>query len=1023
MTAFGPYKNKETIDFTKLHKHHLFVISGATGAGKTSIFDGICFALFGTASGSDRENTAMLRSHFADDDTHTSVEFIFALNNKTYRIFRQLGHVKEGNKTKTGERYEFFEQVADGTEVPCVERQIVSEINAKLEAIIGLTEDQFKQIVMLPQGEFRKLLTSETENKEAILRRLFKTERYMEMNHLLKEKREAINQRFLQEKQMLDHYVQSIPSKIDVRDDTDLFHVLENEYVNIEQILSALGEEKIYLQEKISEDEKKYEKALRKFDQQQRLLHKAITTNERFQLLDEKQLALQNLEGQKITFLRKENQVKAAERASQLEPYEIQVIDRRTEYKETETFVQSATKELKAAENELNQIKKQYKAEENKADEREKIKRELTKYKEFLPTVQAIDQTKQQLDALKQEVQKSSNQLCETTKLLEKKEGKAEKLKIDIAKKDRQISEHGKKQEERYQLRLKYKVLHDYQKLRKKHYEVKKELQDKERIYTLAEQAYQEKETVWLQHQAAVLASNLEKNEPCPVCGSIHHPQKAFSGQKMSKEEIDEAKSDLDRKQKTYQTVLAQYRSYTEQLKDKAQEVTEYQVSLEHVKQEINVVVEKGKKLNAEVEHLDKVAVENKTSKSNLQKLELEGKQIRIQKEQIEAQLFKNRTAFTTLKATFDERLRNIPEDIRNLTALQTKISEMETEKNRLESKWENIQKQLQHADKAYTTAKVNIEHGNKRLQRAQDRMEKAENVFQNHLRNAQFENETSYQKAKLSTEARQKLQKEIEAYHQETVTLQKQIAELQEELKEKKRVDVDIFKQQVQQFKEMYEKALEQLNKSKKYYEAASELHENIINVQAQTEALETELANVSDLYDVLRGQNMKKISFERYLQIDYLDQITAAANERFKTLTNGQFYLIRSDRQEARGKQSGLAIDVYDGHTGQTRDVKTLSGGEKFIASLSLALGMSDVIQSFQGSISMDTMFIDEGFGSLDEESLHKSIDALISLQKTGRMIGVISHVEELKTIFPAMLEVNKTKEGYSKTKIVIK
>src|SRR5699024_6229347 len=158
-----------------------------------------------------------------------------------------------------------------------------------------------------------------------------------------------------------------------------------------------------------------------------------------------------------------------------------------------------------------------------------------------------------------------------------------------------------------------------------------------------------------------------------------------------------------------------------------------------------------------------------------------------------------------------------------------------------------------------------------------------------------------------------------------------------------------------------------------------------------------------MNELYDVIREQNAKKISFERYLQIDYLEQITHAANERFRLLTNGQFHLIRSDRQEAYGKQSGLAIDVYDAYTGQTRDVKTLSGGEKFIASLCLALGMSDVIQSFQGSISIDTMFIDEGFGSLDEESLHKSIDALVSLQQTGRMIGVISHVEELKTMVP--------------------
>ncbi|MDF2667835.1 MAG: hypothetical protein K0R67_141, partial [Paenibacillus sp.] len=160
------------------------------------------------------------------------------------------------------------------------------------------------------------------------------------------------------------------------------------------------------------------------------------------------------------------------------------------------------------------------------------------------------------------------------------------------------------------------------------------------------------------------------------------------------------------------------------------------------------------------------------------------------------------------------------------------------------------------------------------------------------------------------------------------------------------------------------------------------------------------------------------KKISFERYLQIEFLEKIIHTANQRLQRMSNGQYYLVRSDRLEKRGKQSGLGLDVYDNYTGQLRDVKTMSGGEKFNASLCLALGMADVIQSYEGGISIETMFIDEGFGSLDEESLNKAIDTLIDLQQTGRMIGVISHVQELKQAIPAILEVKKTKEGCSYT-----
>ena len=185
LQAFGPYKGKEVIDFQSLGQEQLFVISGKTGAGKTSIFDGICFALYGQASGSDRDSSDMLRSHFAEEDVHTEVELTFELNGKIYRVLRRLAHLKGNNKSKTGDKYELFEKL-ETKERPVVDRQIVSEINKRLEEMIGLTYEQFKQIVMLPQGEFREFLLSNTDNKEDILRKLFKTARFTQLNDSLK---------------------------------------------------------------------------------------------------------------------------------------------------------------------------------------------------------------------------------------------------------------------------------------------------------------------------------------------------------------------------------------------------------------------------------------------------------------------------------------------------------------------------------------------------------------------------------------------------------------------------------------------------------------------------------------------------------------------------------------------------------------------------------------------------------------------------------------------------------------------
>src|SRR5690625_60437 len=324
MTAFGPYKTTEVIDFTKLNDHHLFVISGATGAGKTTIFDGICFALYGSASGSDRENITMLRSHFADDHVHTAVELVFELKGRIYRVLRQLGHTKKGNKTRTGEKYEFVEYV-DGEEIPCVDRQMVSEINDKLEQLIGLTQDQFKQIVLLPQGEFRKLLTSESGNKEAILRRLFKTERYQQMNHLLKERRDEVEQQFKQEQQMLQHYMKSIASSLEMREESEVFALLENEYYQPNQVVDALITEEQHYQKKVIAEEKQVTVTRQQLDEKQQAFFAAKAMNERFEQLAEKKAQRRALEKEQTEMKEKEQALAAAERASKLIPYETQV--------------------------------------------------------------------------------------------------------------------------------------------------------------------------------------------------------------------------------------------------------------------------------------------------------------------------------------------------------------------------------------------------------------------------------------------------------------------------------------------------------------------------------------------------------------------------------------------------------------------------------------------------------------------------------------------------------------------------
>ena len=265
-------------------------------------------------------------------------------------------------------------------------------------------------------------------------------------------------------------------------------------------------------------------------------------------------------------------------------------------------------------------------------------------------------------------------------------------------------------------------------------------------------------------------------------------------------------------------------------------------------------------------------------------------------------------------------------------------------------------------------------------------------------------------------------LQKEIQGYYSSLEVLAKQIEELNSELKDKEYMDITSLGEHIKELEINLDIIKEKRQRAQNAVTYISDLHENIRRIDEQIHEEEKAFQELVDLYEVMKGDNESRISFERYILIEYLEQIVQIANERLRKLSNGQFYLKRSERVEKRNRQSGLGLDVYDAYTGQTRDVKHYPV-EKFNASLCLALGMADVIQAYEGGISIETMFIDEGFGSLDEESLTKAVDALIDLQKSGRFIGVISHVQELKNAMPAVLEVTKQKDGCSQTRFVVK
>lgn len=1023
MTAFGPYKNREVIDFTKLKNNRIFVISGNTGAGKTTIFDAICFALYGSASGEDRNDSKFLRSDFADDDVHTSVELEFELHDRCYRIRRQLPHVKKGNKSATGEQYEFYEKVKD-REIPCVDRQIVSEINKKVEDLVGLTKDQFSQIVMLPQGEFRKLLTSQTENKEEILRKIFRTEPYQLISERLKEKKKLAEEDYKREAQTRNRYMEDIKATLPERSDSKLFEILSWEHFNTNQVLTGLDEEHLFYQNEIVKHNQLAEASGKAYNQKLEEFHKAEALNERFGKLEQKQDDLQKLAAQVPVFKEREARLEKAFRASQLEAYEQQVNEWREDEKTKQRKLLLADQQQETALKQLKKAQTAYTIEENKKTDREELVRMLDRFTEFLPIVKKMDSKKAELFKRQQEVQELTAEVNHFQEKIQAEKSAKVQLSSDIKAIEQAVDQLADKQQKLTEMRDRVRVLQDYLKWQEQQMELEKKFQTKEAGYQAVRNQYEMLEEAWVSGQAAILAAHLQDGQPCPVCGSTGHPKKAQGQNSVpTKEELEAVKKELERTDQAYRETAAKLNTIREQLQSKAAEVAEIGVSVPDAPDAYNELVEAGKALKKDVELLAKEKLKRDRLKDKLEKTEKTLALFEAQHEEKAKAYQVQNTAFETQKAVYQAQLNRIPEEFRILGVLQQKISETQALKAKMEQNWETSQTQLQQAKEADTKAAVNLTAAKNQLAESSAKKSKSETQFLEELQRAHFPDEQAYREAKMSEMDRRQCKIEIDDFHKNLGAVKQQVAELQLELKDKTKADIAALESKLGELKQAWERAQELVRQTEQHLEKVTELKEKILDTEQKTADLEIHLNIIADLYDVVRGQNSSKISFERYLQIEYLEQIIVAANERLKHISNGQFLLMRSERQESRGKQSGLGLDVYDAYTGQTRDVKTLSGGEKFNASLCLALGMADVIQSFQGSVAIDTMFIDEGFGTLDEEALNKAIDTLIDLQQTGRMIGIISHVQELKNMIPAILEVKKTKEGCSETEFVIR
>lgn len=1038
LTAFGPYRECEVIDFRTLGDHRLFVISGNTGAGKTTIFDAICFALYGSASGEDRAETRMLRSHFADDATHTSVELMFAVRDKTYRVFRQMKHRKGNNKSETGEKIELFE-LTDRGEVPAVDRFVIRDVDQRLTEIIGLTKEQFSQIVMLPQGEFRKLLTSSTDNKEEILRKIFRTEKFDRLEQLVGQQTKQLQEQLRDQQHAQRTLLQQIAEQLPLREGSQLAAVYAQEQQNSYQVLIALQEEKTAYELAQQQLEQQKIELAEKLSQARKALQEAERHNSKLAQLQSKHEELRVLEERASEIEEMKRKLAEGEKARYVEPFEERWLRAQRQSEEGTARLQALAERKLKLTTELHEAQQRWEAQQELEPKRTALQLELHELEGLAPLVKQLKQLALQDREVKLRAQQVKQQQAQQEQALQQAKSRKQELAELLGAREQDAVRYAELQAQLKTIQKQGTEISTLVKEATALIELEQQIGVAVRDVEHAYKAVEELEQQWLNGQASQLAMHLHDGQPCPVCGSEQHPHKASQLTSLpTKEQLEQVKGVHMQKLQIHQQIEAECRAKRQmlvtQLKqletlegEQGELVTAYddvklvssklQQAQQTLREQWKAVKDQSVILQATIEQTEQQKQELALLEQRLHQQELERDKLQTEQQQTAIQQ-------TTIETTLKQLTERVPQQLQEESNLQRKLDELRQKSAELQAQWKAASDDYQAAVSQHTTVLAQLEGQQQLVAQLQQELQDSQQSLHEQLQAAGFAEYEHYIAAKQTSDQLKQLQTMVEQYQQQFSRLKNELELLEQELAgNTEYVQLETLQITYESCQQSFEQLLADEAEHKRCYTDLQRFIERIESYSGQLQQLEAKLGLLSDLFTTMKGDNPLKLSFERYILIDYLEQILVMANLRLSKLSNGQFELRRSDRLETHGKQSGLGLDVYDAYTGQDRDVKTLSGGEKFNAALCLALGMTDVIQSHQGGVSIEMMFIDEGFGSLDEESLQKAIQTLVDLQRAGRMIGVISHVQELKNALPACLEVNKTADGYSKTSFIVK
>lgn len=986
LSAFGPYPDTITIDFESFQEDGLFLITGPTGSGKTMIFDAMIFALYGKTSGQIRQ-TDSLRCDHALNEIPTFVEFSFSLHQQNYTIKRNPKYYLEGKKTP--KQPSALLTLPDGKMV-----EGIKEVNQKMISLLGVDDQQFKQICMIAQGEFTKLIMASSDEREKVLRELFHSETYQKLEEKL---------------------------KVHLKTYQDKYDLLLNKRKDLMQELQVEDHQE-YLSKQtklIASQQKEYDDLKKDLDQKKQQLQLYRLQNQRLIQLKDLKQQFQDLKKQENDYQELNKTVDTLKKAQETNYLYISYIKQQKKLQTLKLNQEDFLKQLKKLEKDYQEKKVQADFLDYKQQTKEKLQNQIQETKQLINQIYQYQNDYQNLQTLKQQYR----MLDEEHKLFLKKKEKFE----NGLQRDQERIQSEQQVQSKYELikqqyvrlneqKVKVHQLSDYYDQILKLNENKSDLQEE---YTVVEKQvdhekmqYNQMEKLYFRKQAGIFALQLKEDQPCPICGSLHHPHPAqIEKEDITKEKLDQQAKKVKQQEHRLQDILQKIL-----LSNQKKEMLVKQTK--QLSSELNIQEEISKEIF--IKELDHLSKDEKRMKKEYLELQDELKYIQKLKKSVALSL-KDMSTYESKELKQAQSLENIQVQIHQLSGklddslrqyeigeVNKNYQQVQKEYRQLSLEIETIQQDYEKVKNKYLEIKTKISSLNQQIIQEQEIYDELDNKY--HTALDAFINEEEFLNLKTQINQISILEKKYQDYLISLKSSNEQIISLENEVKDSTYVDLSSLSETIKEVNQQLREKNDDLEKLKIDYSLKEKMIKDIQKINQQLEKDEDTYQRYLDLYNLASGKNNARVSIERYVLATYFENMLIYANVIMKQLSQGRYQLLRKDDAGKGRSQQGLELDVFDQESGNIRSIKTLSGGESFKAALSLALGLSRMVQDYAGGIELNTLFIDEGFGSLDSQSLDQAMNCLMELHHENKLIGIISHVSDLKDRIERQLVVER-------------